>query len=92
MGVDTIVQADQLQQVIIDFIREQIVASVDLEIDPEDNLFASGHVDSRGIMRLIAHLEKTLEIDIPLIERVPDNFRSVRVMADYLSDKLEDRA
>jgi acyl carrier protein len=86
------VQVDQLEQAIIDFIREQIAASADLQIDPEDNLFTGGHVDSLGIMRLIAHLERTLEIDIPLIERVPDNFRSVRVMADYLSGKLENRA
>ena len=80
---------DDIERLILDFIREQILATVDLELDPDENLFASGHVDSLGIMRLIAHLETRLDLEIPLRDRVPDNFRSVRVMAAYLGRRLE---
>ncbi len=50
---------DDLERIILDFIREQIVAAADLELDPEENLFTSGHVDSLGIMRLIARPTST---------------------------------
>lgn len=86
------VQKDELEAIILDFIRVQIVASSEVEIDIEENLFTSGLVDSLGIMRLIAHLETTLELEIPLIDRTPDNFRTVRVMAIYLEGRLEARA
>lgn len=85
-------QQGAVEQMITDFIRNQIAATPDLEIDPDDNLFTSGQVDSLGIMRLITHLETTLELEIPLIERVPENFRTVRVMAAYLDDRLATRS
>ena len=85
-------QPGAVEQMIIDFIRNQIAASPDLEIDLDDNLFTSGQVDSLGIMRLITHLETTLELEIPLIERLPENFRTVRVMAAYLDDRLATRS
>ena len=75
---------EDLEKIIFEFVREQVLAAPDLELDPEENLFTSGHIDSLGIMRLIAHLEATLELKIPLRDRVPDNFRTVRVMATYL--------
>ncbi len=83
------VSTEDLQRIIFDFIREQVAATPDLELDPDENLFTSGHVDSLGIMRLIAHLESSLDLQIPLRDRVPDNFRTVRVMAAYLEQQLE---
>ena len=53
-------------------------------MDPEDNLFTGGYVDSVGIMRLIAHLESTFAMKIPPPDLIPENFRTVRVMAAYL--------
>ena len=80
---------DDLERIILDFIRKEILATAELELDPQENLFTSGHVDSLGIMRLIAHLETRLDLEIPLRDRVPNNFRSVRVMAAYLGRRLE---
>lgn len=91
-GAAAMVQTDELEQIILDFIREQILASPELEIDFEENLFASGLVDSLGIMRLIAHLEATLDLEIPLIDRTPDHFRTVRVMAAYLEGQRQAQA
>lgn len=92
MSKVSISKTDDLEQIIIGFIRDQIVASPEVEIDPDENLFTSGQVDSLGIMRLIAHLETRLDLEIPLIDRVPDNFRTPRVMAAYLLGQLEARS
>ena len=83
---------DDLERIIFDFIRDQVLATPELELGPDENLFTSGHVDSLGIMRLIAHLETTLDLEIPLRDRVPDNFRTVRVMAAYLERQIEARS
>lgn len=55
-----------------------------VEIDAEDNLLTSGLVDSVGMMRLIADLEEELGVSVPPPDLVPENFRTVQVMARYL--------
>jgi acyl carrier protein len=75
-----------IEHIITTFIVEEI-AGRGAVIDPEENIFTSGHVDSVGIMRLIAHLESTLDVTIPPTELVPQNFRTVRVMAAYLASR-----
>ncbi len=77
-------QTEDLEALIIDFIRVQILATPETDIDPDENLFTSGQIDSVGIMRLIAHLERSLDLKIPPTDLVPDNFRTVRVMSNYL--------
>lgn len=86
------VDRNELEETVLQFIREQIIASPEQDLGPEDNLFTSGYVDSLGIMRLIAHLETSLGLEIPLIDRVPDNFRTARLMAKYLASRLDRRA
>lgn len=76
--------AETLEATIIAFIETEILGKGDDRVGPEDNLFVTGAVDSVGIMRLITHLEATLEIKIPPRDLVPKNFRTVRVMAGYL--------
>ncbi len=75
---------EEFERLITDFIATELLGASGPKIDPDENLFVSGHVDSLGIMRLIAHLESTLNLEIPPADLVPDNFRSVRVMAEYL--------
>ena len=75
----------EIERIIIESIPKQILGDPGAAIDLDENLFVSGRIDSVGIMRLIAHLEETLEIQIPPSDLVPDNFRTVRVMASYLS-------
>ena len=38
-------------------------------------------------MRLIAHLESALGIKIPPADLIPQNFRTIRVMAAYLASR-----
>ncbi|MEP7309047.1 MAG: acyl carrier protein [Acidobacteriota bacterium] len=78
--------ATRIEDLITTFIVEEI-AGRGAVIDPDENIFTSGHVDSVGIMRLIAHLESALDVTIPPTELVPQNFRTVRVMAAYLASR-----
>ena len=77
---------EELENLILEFISSRLQRSDDEVLDPEENLFSSGIVDSMGIMRLIAHLETTLDTKIPPRDLVPQNFRSVRVMSSYLEE------
>jgi len=72
-----------LEGLITRFIESEIL-SQDETVEPDENLFVSGAVDSIGIMRLIAHLEETLAVKIPPRDLVPKNFRTIRAMAEYL--------
>ena len=80
--------ATDIATTITGFIRRELLGGRDVSIDPDDNLFTSGLVDSVGIMRLIAHLESSLEMMIPPADLIPENFRSIRVMAGYLEGRV----
>lgn len=75
---------EQLEALIVDFMRRELVDEGRREIDVEENLFASGLVDSVGFMRLVGHVSHSLGVSVPAPDLVPDNFRTVRVMAAYL--------
>ena len=55
------------------------------ELDVEENLLTSGLVDSIGMVRIIARLEEQLGVTVPPPDLVPENFRTIRVMAIYLA-------
>jgi len=78
--------ADRIEALIVDFVRAELLDADDevTAIDVDENLFTSGLVDSVGIMRLIAHLQRELGVDVPPRDLTPDNFRTIRVMTDYL--------
>lgn len=81
-----------LEALIVSFIADELSGSSTAAIDCDENLFTGGYVDSVGIMRLIAHLESRLQIRIPPADLIPENFRSVRVMAAYLAARTADMA
>jgi acyl carrier protein len=76
------------QTLIARFISEELIRTADATVDPEENLFTSGYVDSVGIMRLIAYLESTLQLTIPPTDLVPDHFRTINAMAAYLGTRI----
>ena len=70
---------------ISDFIERELHGGNAIDLDPDANIFTSGLVDSLGIMRLVAHVETSLELKIPPPDLIPDNFRSINVMSNYLA-------
>ena len=72
------------EELILDFIRSELVARPGHVIGPEDELLLDGVLDSMGVMQLIEHLERTIGISIPAEDVTLENFRSVSAMASYL--------
>lgn len=73
---------------LVQHIRELLAERAGLaaaEIDPDENLLTSGLVDSIGMMRLINDLEEYLDVEVPATDLLPDNFRTIAVMAGYLT-------
>ena len=77
-------ESTSIQEIVMKFIHNELLTQSDESVDPEENLFTGGRIDSLGIMQLIAHLESTLEIKIPPQDLIPENFRSVSAMTTYL--------
>ena len=74
------------RDMIMGFITTQIAKKKEhREIGEEDDLIASGIIDSLGIMHLIGFLERTFGIRIPDEDFVPENFSSVKVIASFVS-------
>lgn len=68
---------------------QQRLAEQEVTIDADDDLLGSGLVDSIGMMRLIGDLEREMGRRIPPTALVPENFQTVRVMAQFLSKLVE---
>lgn len=51
----------------------------------DENLLLSGLVDSLGVMRLVAHLEKRHQVTIPPEDVVIEHFESIDAIAAYMT-------
>ncbi len=70
------------------YINNEILADQGgIEVAIDDELLAEGLIDSLGVMRLIAYIDETFGVTIPPQDVTLDNFRSVAVIARYLSGK-----
>lgn len=57
------------------------------ELDNDENLIDSGVVDSLGIMKLVAFLEKSFKIAVSDDEILLDNFETIDAISGFLSSK-----
>jgi acyl carrier protein len=56
-------------------------------IAPEEDLIASGVIDSLGIQQLVAFLESRYGLRIANEDVIPDNFRSLRDVETFVNDQ-----
>jgi acyl carrier protein len=54
---------------------------------PDDDLLASGLIDSLGVTQLVAFLEERFGIAVTDADLVPANFRSLEQMEAYIASK-----
>lgn len=87
MPLDTRIGTEQIETLIVEFVRDELVGDESVEIELDENLLTGGLVDSVGIVRLIAHVQERLGVTVPPTDLVPDNFRTVRVMAAYMQGR-----
>jgi len=71
-----------------DYINGDLLFGEDLDIDDDENLLVTGILDSLALMRLVAHLEDTYDIEIPPSDITLENFASLATMAGYLGARL----
>ncbi len=66
------------------FITQELLGDEKLIINDEDNLLLDGMIDSLGMLRLVAFIEKTLQIQIPYEDITIENFNTVNSLVTYL--------
>jgi len=69
---------EQLQQLVIDWIKTNKRTSNDIEITGETELLGTGILDSFGFLDLIVHIESTAGLRIDLADDDPIEFARVR--------------
>jgi len=70
------------------YINGDLLLRDDLVIDDDENLLVTGILDSLALMRLVAHLEDTYDIEIPPSDITLENFASLSAMVGYLGARL----
>lgn len=74
------------RQSIQNFITTQIVKKKEhLEIGDEEDLIASGIIDSLGIMHLVGFIENHYGIRIRDEDLLPENFSTITAIASFIA-------
>ena len=74
-----------MRQAIREFIETELLSGTTLQEDQE--LLISGLVDSLGVMKLVAFIDKELGIRVPHADIKLRNFATIDAIATYLEAK-----
>ncbi len=66
-------------------VSDLLLGRADMLFDDDTDLFATGLVDSLGLMRLVAHLEETLGIPLGDADLAPEHFGTLARLAAFVS-------
>ena len=70
---------------LLNYIEQEFAKDPLVKIDAQTDLFATGLIDSLGVMKLIRFIEATFDYQMPLLDILPENFSSVENISEYLS-------
>jgi acyl carrier protein len=73
------------QTVLTEFIKKELAIGRSKEILPDDDLLATGVLDSLGLMQLVLFIEEQLGVKVPDEDVVIENFRSISALTGYLA-------
>lgn len=73
-----------MKKILKQFITQELLGDERLTLNDEDNLLLDGMIDSLGMLRLVAFVEKTFEIQIPYEDITIENFNTVNSLVTYL--------
>lgn len=85
------IQANGMADSILAFVRERFALARKRNVAVTDDLLDSGIVDSMGILDLVGHLEQTYGVSISDDELMPENFRNVECIAQFVQSKSAGR-
>ena len=78
-----------IETTLCDFLVYEVFAEKLAEpLKPDDSLFELGVIDSLAVVKTIAYCEEQFEIEIPDEELIPENFVSVRAIAELIERLL----
>ena len=76
---------EQLQSKLLEIFRDQLAIEVD---DTESDLVKGGQLDSLAFVELLFQIEETFGLTIAVDALEIDQFRSVRSISEFVSQKL----
>ena len=78
----------EIIQTLVQYIINDLSAGGDItEISEEDDLLGDELIDSMGIMRLVAFIEKEYSIAVPPEDVRIENFMNVKAIAHYIEQR-----
>ncbi len=77
--------SNEVATVVRTFIDEELVKIKQPSFDANVDLLKEGVIDSLSLMRLIAFLEEQFHLQIEDEEIVPENFRTLSAIVDFVS-------
>jgi len=83
--------ADGIDARILAFVLERFPFARQRRVAREDSLLESGIVDSLGVLELVEFLERTFGISVTEEDLLPENFDSIRRMAEMVDRKVAGR-
>lgn len=83
MTQDDALEPKKVQEVILAFIREELLPA-DMDIEPTDDLLSGELLDSMAILRLATYVDTTFAIGMQPSDFRVENFQSVQALTDYV--------
>jgi len=77
------------ESALTDFIRQEILHGRPVRLDGEQDLLSAGVIDSLGILRLIAFMERQFGAKVRDEDVVFENFNSIGAMTRYLEGRQQ---
>lgn len=74
-------------QSLIDYIMNELAVGRASNLNPDDDLFSSGLLDSLGVLQLVLFIEEQFGVEIPDEDVVFENFQSVNAITEYINAK-----
>ena len=75
-----------MENELIDYIRTEIAYDRATSLTPDEPLL-DGALDSTDVLRLVVHVEDRYGVKVDDADLVPENFATVRSLADFLRAK-----
>ena len=69
---------------LLDFVKEELLRGRKADLSADDDLLSTGIIDSLGILRLVSFIEEQFGIQVPDQDVIYENFKSIKILVDYL--------
>jgi acyl carrier protein len=81
-------QQNNIEKTVSQFISKTFLFDETKEVDKTVSLLGTGVIDSTGVLELISFLETTYNVKFRDEELVADNFDSIEMIKEFLSNKV----